>query len=191
MKGETKEFDIDFMVGKTFDKIYLSENRSETYYITEFFNMDGSPVHTRADDNYYNDNHLIYQNLDNLPKYDYCHRVASTSFYNQCVIFKNDGETVFFSHDQECCECVKFESIDIPFEQLQGHKILSAKCRTVLKEDKDGYGDERSTWYIFEVEGVGTATMRWSGESNGWYSTMVDVYYQDDRIYNDWCKNIN
>ena len=29
----------------------------------------------------------------------------------------------------------------------------------------------------------------WSGSSNGWYSTMVDVYVQDDTLYNNWLSN--
>ena len=184
-KTHTEEFSLDFMVGKTFDKIYKSDAR-ETYYITEFYKNDGTQVYTDIDVHDLS-GHIHRQEFDKIGEYDFCARQAYNGIEEGAVIFKNENETVFFTHDQSCCECVRFESIDIPFEELQGHKILSAKCRTTIRETDDG--DDRDTWYIFDVEGVGTATMRWSGSSNGWYSTMVDVYDQDDTIYNNWCNN--
>ena len=190
MKGETIEFELDFMVGKVFDRIYRTKE-PQTYYVTEFFDFDGTCVHDRGAGGHFYDykNHVYCQDFSNLPKYDYCSRTEHITVYNESVVFKNEEETVYFSHEQECCENVCFESIDIPLESLQGHKIISAKCRTVIKYDGDG--EHSDIWYIFEVEGVGTATMRWAGESNGYYSTAVDVYYQDDREYNKWCRKVN
>lgn len=188
-KTHTEEFNLDFMVGKTFDKIYQS-NKRETLYFTDLYDSDGKQLQVNVNDDWeYQvdddwEHHVIKQNFDKISKYEYCDRREQQSIEEGAVIFKNDNITVFFTHDQDCCECVQFESIDIPFEELQGHKILSAKCRTTIRETDDG--DNRDTWYIFDVEGVGTATMRWSGSSNGWYSTMVDVYIQDDTIYNAW-----
>ena len=183
-RTHTDEFNLDFMVGKTFDKIYKSDKR-ETVYFTDLYDSEGRQLQVDTNDEW--EHHVVRQNFDKISKYEYCDRRVQQSLEEGAIIFKNENETVFFSHDQECCECVRFESTDIPFEELQGHKILSVKCRTTIRDTDDG--DERDTWYIFDVEGVGTATMRWSGSSNGWYSTVVDVYVQDDTIYNNWCSN--
>lgn len=182
----TEEFNIDFMVGKTFDKIYKSEER-ETCYFTDLYDAEGRLLQVDADVDFAH--HVVKQNFSKIGKYECCVRRVQQYIDEGAVIFKNENETVFFTHDQSCCECVRFESTDIPLEEMQGHKILSAKCRTVLRETEDG--DNRDTRYIFDIEGVGTATMRWSGQSNGWYSTAVDIYYQDDTIYNAWCKTVN
>lgn len=183
-KTRTDEFNLDFMVGKTFDKIYKSDKR-ETVYFTYLYDIEGRQLQVDTNDEW--EHHVTRQNFDKISKFDYCDRVAHQSFEEGAIIFKNENETVFFTHDQECCENVQFESTDIPLEELQGHKILSVKCRTTIRETDDG--DNRDTWYIFDVEGVGTATMRWSGSSNGWYSTNVDVFVQDDTLYNNWCSN--
>lgn len=180
-RTHTEEFNLDFMVGKTFNKIYKSDKR-ETVYFTDLYDSEGRQLQVDTIDEW--EHHVVKQNFDNLVKYEFCDHIVQKNLEEGAVIFKNENETVFFSHDQSCCENVQFESTDIPFEELQGHKILSAKCRTTIRETDAG--DDRDTWYIFDIEGVGTATMRWSGSSNGWYSTMVDVYVQDDTIYNNW-----
>lgn len=179
-----EEFELSFMVGKTFDKIYKSDKR-ETLYYTDLYDSEGHQLQVDTNDEW--EHHVVRQNFDNISKYEFCDRRVQQGIEEGAVIFKNDNITVFFTHDQDCCECVEFEGSDIPLEELQGHKILSAKCRTILRETD--YGDNRDTWYIFDVEGVGTATLRWSGSSNGWYSTKVDIYYQDDTIYNEWCAS--
>lgn len=185
-KTHTEEFSLDFMVGKTFDKIYKSDER-EVCYFTDLYDAEGRLLQVDVDVDF--PHHVVKQNFSKTSKYESCDRRVQQYIDEGAVIFKNENETVFFTHDQSCCECVRFESSDIPLEEMQGHKILSAKCRTVLRETEDG--DNRDTWYIFDVEGVGTATMRWTGQSNGWYSTAVDIYCQDDTIYNAWYKTVN
>lgn len=73
-------------------------------------------------------------------------------------------------HRQSCCETVTVEDICGDIENLVGSQMLMAE--DVSSDCHEGAIDELDesytwTWYKF-------ATIRWYGESNGYYSEEVD-----------------
>lgn len=80
-----------------------------------------------------------------------------------------------FWHDQGCCERVEIEDIIGDPADIIGGVI-------VLVEERDSSAEpapanaESYTWTFYEVRTTkGDITIRWLGESNGYYSESVDA----------------
>ena len=93
------------------------------------------------------------------------------------VHFKSkDGRGWEFYHDQDCCETVEVEDICGDISDLIGEPLVEAEVVT-NSEDATGieYPDSFTwTFYKFGTR-KGHVTIRWLGESNGYYSEEVDV----------------
>lgn len=94
------------------------------------------------------------------------------------IIFTcSDGVKYKMNHDQDCCECVYIEDICGDINNLLNTPItmaedISNQCADW--EAKDKY-DESWTWTWYKLATVkGYVTIRWYGESNGYYSERVD-----------------
>ena len=97
----------------------------------------------------------------------------------------NDGELLFWAedkknsyrmtHHQDCCESVYLSEVIGDLDDLVGVPILHADC--VVSDggqDDDGYGS--STWTFYRLSTIrGSVTLRWYGESNGYYSESVEI----------------
>jgi hypothetical protein len=96
------------------------------------------------------------------------------------IIFKTDqGAEYRQYHPQSCCESVSVEDICGDLSDLIGMPILLAEAEESEKrpegpvEDPDDYRDR--TWTFYKLSTLkGSVTIRWYGESNGYYSTSVD-----------------
>lgn len=82
------------------------------------------------------------------------------------------GEVFLFYHVQDCCEDVRIDQIDGNLDDLIGNPLLMAEETTQLG-DTD-WGTETWTFYKFATV-KGYVTVRWKGESNGYYSESVDM----------------
>jgi hypothetical protein len=92
-------------------------------------------------------------------------------FWCQDRVFK-------LEHEQDCCESVTLEELHGDWADLVGHPILAASEVTGGDEPpKEGsYVPESYTWTFYRLSTIrGTVTMRWYGESNGYYSEDVHV----------------
>ncbi len=95
----------------------------------------------------------------------------------EIVFATASGEVYKLYHDQDCCELVQIEDIVGSLTDLVGSPILMAEETVSNEEDnKDGKpGDDSFTWTFYRLATAkGYVTIRWYGESNGYYSESVD-----------------
>ena len=80
------------------------------------------------------------------------------------------GIRLSFYHQQNCCENVVVEEVIGDFSDFIGQPITSVEERS--EESENDYGHATWTFYEFTCP-KGTVTVRWLGESNGYYSEDV------------------
>jgi hypothetical protein len=96
------------------------------------------------------------------------------------IIFETDtGRTFRQHHDQECCENVCVDEIHGDIADLIGTPILLAEEEIFynepapdgkMPEDPDSF-----TWTFYKLATAkGHVTIKWLGESSGYYSETVD-----------------
>lgn len=97
----------------------------------------------------------------------------------QAIFFhREDGKVIIMTHTQDCCEHVYVEDINGDLNDLLDTEILSAK-EEVVRDDTDfGCESLTATFYHLRTE-KGDVTIRWNGESNGYYSESVDIFVED------------
>jgi len=83
-----------------------------------------------------------------------------------------DGTSFKMYHFQDCCERVVIEDVNGDLDDLVGHEIVSAHEAT--SEGDSGWGHETYTFYHIRSHG-GDVSIRWHGESNGYYSERVSI----------------
>jgi hypothetical protein len=97
----------------------------------------------------------------------------------EIVFTTDDGRTFKLYHDQDCCESVKVEDICGDLSDLVGAPILQADEETGETVQPAGWRPDEYcdsyTWTFYKFATVkGSVTIRWYGESNGYYSESVD-----------------
>ncbi len=91
------------------------------------------------------------------------------------ILFTDEsGESYAMRHEQDCCESVSIEDIDGPLSLLEGSPIILAECVTSDEEPPIG---ESYTWTFYKLgTAKGQLTIRWYGESSGYYSETAQIY---------------
>jgi len=94
----------------------------------------------------------------------------------------NDGTVWRFHHEQYCCEQVMVEDVCGDIADLLNYPLLQAE--EIIDSEPDGvnyatdetYPDQSQTWTFYKFATIkGSVTIRWLGESNGYYSESVDL----------------
>ena len=100
------------------------------------------------------------------------------------IVFTSDkGDVWKMLHLQDCCEDVTVEDICGDFSDLVGSPILQAEESTST-DDPEGFTrkhyDDSHTWTFYKLATIkGAVTIRWYGESNGYYSEEVSFVKLD------------
>ena len=104
---------------------------------------------------------------------------------NENIFFiDEDGIEYKMFHDYDCCENVYIEDICGDINNLIGSEIIMAE--EVINRDLSPLNefDESYTWTFYKFATVkGYVTIRWYGESNGYYSERVDFVINDEEEY--------
>lgn len=83
-----------------------------------------------------------------------------------------DGRRWVMLHEQDCCEHVWLEDVTGDVADLVGHPIVEAS--ETSNSNHDSQSEESTTWTFYRFSTVkGTVTLRWCGQSNGYYSESV------------------
>jgi hypothetical protein len=105
--------------------------------------------------------------------------VIDDSSNSELIFHCTDGTKFRMYHSQDCCESVELEDIVGDLSDIIGSPILDAREETNSGSDpedlkKDNH-DDTFTWTFYIITTAkGTVTLRWLGESNGYYSESVD-----------------
>ena len=97
------------------------------------------------------------------------------------ITFKTvDGKEYQMYHDQGCCESVTIDDICGDLDDLIGSEILQAEEASQNTDPEDVEIDEvyrdAFTWTFYKLATIkGCVTIRWYGESNGYYSERVSL----------------
>jgi hypothetical protein len=84
----------------------------------------------------------------------------------------DSGTKYRFVHYQDCCESVDLEDVCGELDDLIGSEILTAEEVSTHDEDDDR---ESFTWTFYKFSTrKGYVTLRFYGESNGYYSERVE-----------------
>ena len=97
---------------------------------------------------------------------------------DEIVFTAGNGQKWLMYHDQDCCEGVYVEDIIGNLDDLVGAPIIMAEEVSTSDENPAGVPSKGSqdswTWTFYKFATIkGYVTIRWYGESNGYYSERV------------------
>lgn len=101
---------------------------------------------------------------------------------DEIIFWCSDGTKYKMYHQQQCCESVTIEDICGDISVLIGYPLLMAEdiSNECDENGLDNWEDSFTwTWYKFATI-KGYVTIRWYGESNGYYSEDVDFEEMGD-----------
>jgi len=91
----------------------------------------------------------------------------------EVLFHTTEGKTFKLFHKQDCCEHVRVAEIIGDLDDLVGSPI--ALANEVTNQQTEISTFETQTWTFYNLATInGYVTLRWLGESNGFYSEEVD-----------------
>ena len=99
------------------------------------------------------------------------------------VFTATDGRQWALQHEQDCCESVRIVDVCGDLSDLVDTPILVAEevSNADFGPPQYDYEPESYTWTFYKFGTIrGSVTVRWLGESNGYYSESVDFMLIQD-----------
>ena len=94
--------------------------------------------------------------------------------HDQMKITCEDNSVFTFYHEQDCCECVYIADTEGEPMSLKGWKLLLVDMEAT-KESSWDRDESKTTTVVKFVTDENTVSVKWIGESNGYYSESVDL----------------
>lgn len=115
---------------------------------------------------------LLGETLTKIEQFEGC-----SEHVEEILFYCERGDVYKMYHVQDCCEEVHLNDLCGDLDDLIGSPIIQATCVSNAPTPnsnsmEDGYNSETWTFYIISTV-KGTATLRWIGTSNGYYSEEV------------------
>jgi hypothetical protein len=102
-------------------------------------------------------------------------RVTSTT--DTLTFVAESGKEYAFRHKQDCCETVSIADITGDLNDLVGFPLTMAEEIVSAGGDPPPEYPDSWTWTYYKFATIkGYVTVRWLGESNGYYSESVELY---------------
>lgn len=84
-----------------------------------------------------------------------------------------EGRSFVMYHSSDCCESVDLNDVAGDIADLVGNPLVQAEEASNSDDKPSEYADSW-TWTFYKLATVkGSVTLRWLGESNGYYSERV------------------
>lgn len=94
---------------------------------------------------------------------------------SEVVFITMKGKKYRMWHEQDCCESVYLYDGADDIQDILDHPILLAEEVTSRENPPETEFVDSFTWTFYKLATVkGNVTLRWLGESNGYYSEAVD-----------------
>lgn len=114
---------------------------------------------------------MLGKTFASVESYSFDH-FSDKDVHDIMVFTTADNEQFIFCHEQDCCEGVWIEDIAGDLNDLVGAQLWQA-------EEVVNSTDRGTTWTFYKFATVkGYVTVRWLGESNGFYSESVDIWHK-------------
>ena len=92
----------------------------------------------------------------------------------ELIFTTTDGEKFRMYHEQDCCESVTLNDVEGDLNDLIGTPILQSEESTNSEDNLGQEGMNSFTWTFYKLATIkGYVTLRWLGESNGYYSEAM------------------
>ncbi len=103
-------------------------------------------------------------------------RVTGKEGDDEMIFVADDGSYFRFYHDQGCCESVGIQDVIGDLTDLVGEPLIMAEEVSSEGTAAPSEYSESFTWTFYKFATIkGYVTVRWLGESNGYYSESVEL----------------
>ncbi len=94
---------------------------------------------------------------------------------HKVTFITGDGCKYVMHHEQDCCEGVGIEEVIGDIADLQDAVVIDAREEEGEGPEGYEYQDDSHTWTFYVIQtNKGAVTIRWLGQSNGYYSEGVN-----------------
>ena len=113
--------------------------------------------------------------------------VKDEGYIVEAVLYFRSGRRLHIYHCQDCCEdVILIDIVGGSLDGLVGQEIKSIKSVSKNSDERlissvKGYLNDSNTWTFVTISTFkDDITLRWHGNSNGYYSEEVDFAYYDE-----------